>query len=279
MQVNRQHETQPSSDGRATVDVHVAVVSHGHGRFLEACLSSIFESTDHTSVEVTLVDNLEEPAVEELVRGRFKRVAYRSNSTPKSFAENNNSVFADGRSRYYFLLNPDTVVQPNAIDRLVEYMDEHRDLGACAPKLVYPDGRLQLSCRHFPSISSVLFRRTPLRILFANTAEARRYTMADWDHNDCSPIDWMFGAAIFARRQAWESVGPLDASMFLFCEDIDWCLRCHQAGWGIHFVPDAVIVHDFDEEKYNRYFTKSRWEHYRTMLRFFFKHPRYCLRW
>ncbi len=260
-------------------DVHIAIVSHGHFRYLDACLTSISEHTDRASVSVTLIDNVSDPKVAELVRSRFDRITFWANDTPKGFAENNNAAFQNTRSRYCFLLNPDTEIHAGAIDAMVAYMDEHKQLGACAPKLLNADGSLQLNCRKFPSISSVLFRRTPLRILFGKTATARRYSMADWDHETCRSIDWMFGAGIFARRETWEAVGGLDTDMFLFCEDIDWCLRCHAAGWDIHYVAHAVITHDFDEEKYNRYFTKTRMKHYRTMLQFFLKYPRQCLRW
>ncbi|NOS99842.1 MAG: glycosyltransferase family 2 protein [Phycisphaerales bacterium] len=263
----------------AVVDVHIVVVTHGHFRYLEPCLTSIFENTDRASLKVTLVDNLREPRVTELIRGRFPQVELVVNEAPKGFAENNNSAFAGTPARYCFLLNPDTVVKTGAVDKLMDWMDAHPELGACAPKLVYPDGQIQLSCRRFPSVGSVILRRTPLRLLLGESAFTRGYTMADWDHNSHRSIDWMFGAAIFARREAWIEVGPLDTTMFMFCEDIDWCLRCHRAGWGIDYVPDAVIVHDFDEEKYNRYFTRGRFRHYKTMLQFFFKYPRYCLRW
>ncbi len=277
---NIENRSDASSAPSATLDdVHIAIVSHGHYRFLDACLTSIFEHAGRASVAVTLIDNISDPNVAELVDKKFGHITFWTNDAPRGFAENNNAVFEQIHSRYCFLLNPDTVVHPGALDALTDHMDQHAELGACAPKLLNADGSLQLNCRKFPSISSVLFRRTPLRILFGNTATARRYSMADWDHNSCRSIDWMFGAGIFARREVWEAVGGLDTDMFLFCEDIDWCLRCHMAGWDIHYVPNAVITHDFDEDKYNRYFTKGRMKHYKTMFQFFLKYPRYCLRW
>ncbi len=263
----------------AVDDVRIAIVSHGHYRFLDACLSSIYDNADGLSVGVTLIDNVNDPQVAELVKREYPQADFWTNDEPLGFAENNNAVFAKWPARYCFLLNPDTEIIGDALVDLVRHMDDHPELGAAAPKLIYPDGRLQLSCRKFPSISSVLFRRTPLRVLFGRTRTARAYSMSDWDHASCRSIDWMFGAGIFARRETWQQVGGLDTGMFLFCEDIDWCLRCHQGGWDIHYVAHAVIKHDFDEEKYNKYFTKGRFKHYKTMVQFFLKYPRFCLRW
>lgn len=261
------------------VDITVAIVSHRHYRFLDVCLSSVFANTHRASIDVALVDNVGEPEIETLISTRFPQVRLMVNRKRLGFAANNNQVILPSRARYSFLLNPDTVVQPGAIDALVDFMDTHPAVGACGPKLIYPDGRLQLSCRQFPTISSVLLRRTPLRLLFRNSAAARRHTMADWDHDSRASVGWLFGAAVVIRREALEAVGGLDESMFLYSEDIDWCLRCHQAGWDVYYVPDAVVVHYFDDAKYNRYFTKHRLMHYKTMLQFALKHWRYCLRW
>lgn len=261
------------------LDLSIAIVSHHHGRFLEDCLGSIYAHTHRVRFEIGLVDNVGETAVQQLIRQRFPRVHLRLNDRRKGFSENNNLILADSTARYCFLLNPDTVVQPGAIDRLVEHMDAHPRAGACGPKLLYPDGRLQLNCRRFPSFGAVLLRRTPLRWLFGGSKLVQRYSMADWSHDHPESIDWLFGAAILIRREALQTVGLLDPNLFLYCEDIDWCLRCHQAGWDIHFVPEAVITHHLDDDKYNRFFTKHRLMHYKTMWQFFRKHPRRCLRW
>lgn len=270
----------PTSDASSPpLDVTIAIVSHGHYEFLDACLSAVFGNTRRVSFEIALVDNVGQPEVADLVRHKFPRVRLLVNSRRMGFAANNNQVILPSTARYSFLLNPDTEAQPEAIDRLVEFMDAQPDVGACGPKLVYPDGRLQLSCRRFPTLGAFLLRRTPLRLLLRGAAKARRYEMADWQHDRAAPVDWLFGAAIMVRRETLRQVGGLDEKMFLYSEDVDWCLRCRQAGWNIWYVPDAVIVHHLDDAKYNGYFTRQRWMHYRTMARYVRKHWRSCLRW
>ena len=269
------------SAATGTLDMTIAIVSHRHYRFLNACLAAIYNNTSSHNVrfEVVLVDNIGEPQIEQLVSTQFPQVRLIVNQERKGFSANNNQVIMPSKARYSFLLNPDTMVQPGSIETLVSFMDAHPRVGACGPRLMFPDGRLQLSCRQFPSIGSVLARRTPLRLLLRNSEVMRRYEMHDWDHGTRRSIDWLFGAAIVIRRETLEQVGGLDEDMFLFSEDVDWCLRCHQAGWDIWYVPDAVVVHDFDDVKYTRYFTRSRLLHYQSMSRFFRKHWRSCLRW
>jgi len=263
----------------APADVTIAVVSHRHYRFLAPCFDSLFSQTGRARLDVALVDNVGEPEIAALVRDRFPQVRLLTNDRALGFSANNNQVLLPARSRYAMLLNPDTVVQPGAIDTLVAFMDDHPEVGACGPKLVYPDGRLQLSCRRFPTLGAVVARRTPLRVLLRNSRVARDYEMAEADHGVRRPVDWLFGAAILIRRQTLHAVGGLDEGMFLYSEDIDWCLRCHLAGWDIYYVPDAVITHHLDDQKYNGFFSRHRRLHYRSMWRFVRKHWRHCLRW
>lgn len=268
-----------STDENTQLDVSIAIISHRHAHFLAPCLESIFDRPLKARCKITLVDNIGEDCILELVSQRFPQVELVVNDKPMGFAANNNLVFRDSNARYMFLLNPDTVLRDGAIDYLVDYMDAHENVGACGPKLLYPDGKLQLSCREFPTLKTILLRRTPLRLLFGNSATVRRYTMANWNHDLAQPVGWLFGAAILARRETWEAVGPLDEEMFMYCEDIDWCMRCRLGGWDIHYVPQSQMIHHLDDGKYNDYLSRSRRQHYRTMLQFFFKYPRACLSW
>jgi GT2 family glycosyltransferase len=263
---------------RGPADVTVAIVSHRHYRFLEPCLTALFRHTA-ARLDVAIVDNVGEPQIAALLRARFPQTRLIVNLRALGFAANNNQVILDTPARYAMLLNPDTEVQPGAIDRLVEHLERHPQVGACGPKLVYPDGRLQLSCRRFPTVGAVLVRRTPLRVFLRGSRVAREYVMADEAHDASRPVDWLFGAAILMRRECLRAVGGLDDRMFMYCEDADWCLRCRQGGWEIHYVPAAVITHHLDDGKYNGFFTRHRFMHYRSMCRYAWKHWRSCLRW
>ncbi|MBI4581053.1 MAG: glycosyltransferase family 2 protein [Planctomycetes bacterium] len=259
-------------------DVSIAVVSHNHLRFLDAMLRSVYGQRHRATFDLTLVDNVGQPEIAELIRDRYPQARLLVNRCRKGFAANNNMVIVGARARYAFLLNPDTELQPGALDALVDFMDAHPRAGACGPRLRYPDGRVQLSCRCFPTLGSFLVRRTPLRLVLRDSPIARGYEMADWDHESQRTVDWLFGAAILIRREALEAVGGLDEGMFMYSEDVDWCLRCHLAGWEIHYVPQAEILHHLDDHKYNSFFTRHRMMHYRTMARFVRKHWRHCLR-
>jgi N-acetylglucosaminyl-diphospho-decaprenol L-rhamnosyltransferase len=270
-------ESQTSSAGEA--DVTVCIVSHRHFPFLRRNLDCVFSNTHNARLKVVLVDNVGEPEIPEMLAKHFPQVRLIVNDKIMGFSANNNQVILDAPTRYSFMLNPDTETRSGAIDHMVEFMDANPKVGACGPKLIHPDGGIQLSARRFPTLGAFLVRRTPLRLLARGSKLARSYEMADKDHDQICPIDWLFGAAIFIRRECLASVGGLDEGMFMYSEDVDWCLRCWQAGWPIYFVADSVIVHHIDEQKYNNYFTRHRLMHYQSMLRYIRKHWRTCLRW
>jgi N-acetylglucosaminyl-diphospho-decaprenol L-rhamnosyltransferase len=252
-------------------DLTVSIISHGHRRYIPDCLSSIYQQTNGIDFSVHLVLNTREEGLERSSRQAFPPLDVVTNPYPLGFSENNNRVYRSTRSRYFLLLNPDTVLLNNAFKYLVAFLDTHPQAAACGPKLLYPDGGLQLSCRLFPSLGTVLLRRTPLRALLPNSRIVRDYTLAEWDHLSVREVDWVFGACLLVRRSAVDTVGLLDEGLFLFCEDIDWCYRLKRGGWQIFYVPEAIVQHDLNDARYNRFLGRHRTLHYRSMFRYWQK--------
>ena len=256
----------------AMVDLTVSIVSHGHRSYLEECLTSVEEAAKGISTEVHLVANLPGDGSAELAREKFPRVAISVNDRRHGFSTNHNRIYRQTASRYFLLLNPDTRIEGNALATLVDFMDRHPDAFACGPKLLYPDRRLQYSCRRFPTPIVTLVRRTPLRRLPGARPIIRDHSLEDWDHGSVREVDWVFGACLMVRRSAMERVGLLDEKLYLFCEDIDWCYRMKKEGGKVYYVPDAVVVHDLSDEIYEPYLSRHRLLHYRSMLHYAWKH-------
>ena len=107
----------------------------------------------------------------------------------------------------------------------------------------YPDGRLQYSARHFPTVAAALFRNTWLGRLFPRARWVQAYLMTDWDHSEVREVDWVSGAAMLVRREAHEQIGPLDEGFYWGSEDVDYGWRAHEAGWKVVYTPTPRIVH------------------------------------
>src|SRR5439155_25553598 len=218
------------------------------------------------------VDNMSADETVPLVRGRYPWVRLIENGRRQGFAANNNQAIRRSSGRYVLVLNPDTEVRPRALERLVSFMDCEPAVGLCGPQLLFPDGSIQLSCRRFPTLSTVIVRRTPLRVWLRTSGVGQRHLMADVDHRTCRAVDWLIGASIMARRELLQTVGLLDEGYFLYVEEIDWAYRAWQGGWRVMYYPDAQIVHHHQARSDKGLLSRYSWYHLCSMWRFYRKH-------
>jgi GT2 family glycosyltransferase len=158
---------------------------------------------------------------------------------------------------------------------LQSYLDAHPRVGIVAPKLRYPDGRTQESVRTFPNPLALLARRSP----FGRTALGRgvldRYLLDDKDLAVPRPIEWAIGAAILVRRQAIREIGGMDERIFLYGEDLDWCIRMWKGGWEVHVEPEAVFEHQYTRLSRRTLDLRSAAtrHHWASLLKLFAKYP------
>lgn len=207
------------------------------------CLHGIARAALPFSYEVIVVDNDSRDGCASLIRSQFPTITVLSAPANLGFSAGNNLGIRHARGEYLLVLNYDVAVVTGAIPRLVEFLRTHPRVGVVGPRLVYPDGRIQYSCRRFPRVFTPFYRRTPLGRLPLARQELSRYLMLDFDHRTDQPVDWLFGACLLLRRAALDSVGYFDDRFFLYFEDLDWCRRCLDAGWQVWYVASVELVH------------------------------------
>jgi len=193
-------------------------------------------------VEVIVVDNDSTDGSVEMVRAEFPSVHLIANAQNRGFPAANNQGIAVARGRYVFLLNCDAEVVGDALATMVAFADAHPDVGVVGPQLLYPDGSVQSSRRRFPTLLTAFFESTwiqscaPRRLL-------ERYYVLDRPDDMTQDVDWVKGAALLARREAIEQVGPMDEGFFMYSEELDWCRRFREAGWRVVYLPTAQVIH------------------------------------
>jgi GT2 family glycosyltransferase len=126
---------------------------------------------------------------------------------------------------------------------MVAYLDHHPEVGALGPQLLWPEGTVQSSRRRFPTLGSLFWESTLLEQWFPHNRFQHRYHLADVAPNHPQTVDWVVGAALLIRRETWAQVGPIDENFFMYFEETDWCRRAMAAGWQIHYLPTAKIIH------------------------------------
>jgi GT2 family glycosyltransferase len=257
-------------------DLSVCIVNWNTREDLGEAIASVLASGREVSLQLVVLDNASQDGSAEMVRERFPEVTLIQSAENLGFARGYNRAAARSSGRHLLMLNPDTVVHSGALARLVAFLDSEPSAGAAGPRLLNLDGSLQYSCRRFPTPMAALLRNTVLGRLAPHNHYTRDYLMADWEHDAVRPVDWISGAAMCIRRQAWEQIGGFDEGYFMYAEDMDWCWRAREAGWQVYYVPDAVIMHHIGRSSDQRPFTMVVAFH-RSAGRFYRKH--YAPKW
>ena len=269
------------------IDLSIVVVSYNVRELLAQCLESVVSSqltvarqalsltTDdwRLTTEIFVVDNASRDGSAAMVRERFPSVRLIENANNRGFAAANNQAFAETRGRYVLMLNPDTVARGGALETLVKFMDAHasRRAGVCGGKLLYSDGTLQHSAFAFPTLAQIFLDFFPLHWRLTDSRLNGRYPRARYARGEPFLIDHPLGADLMVRRDAAQQIGWLDDQFFIYCEEIDWCIRIKRAGWQIWCVPQAEIVHH--EAQSTRQFREAMFvELWRARARLFDKH-------
>ena len=261
----------PSEKVRTSVDVSVIIVSYNSRSVLEPCLDSLKSQRMFDRTEVIVVDNASADGTPDMVREKHPWVTLHAGNQNVGFSRGVNFGIRAATGKYFLILNPDTVVRQDSIEKLFDFMEQTPDAGVVGPKLVFHDGNLQYSCRRFYNWRVLLLRRTFLGKIFPNSKAVSDHLMLEFDHDSTQPVDWLLGAAMMVRREAVESVGLMDERFFLYFEDVDWCYRMNQKGWQVYYHPDAVVVHDYARDSAQSVLNRSFIAHLSSLVRYYEK--------
>lgn len=231
------------------LDVAVIIVSWNVRDYLSDCLRSVAADlvASRLTGKIWVVDNASTDGTVALVRDLFPQVEVIANQQNRGFGGANNQgmrAAAEHSPRYYFFLNPDTLVRPGATGKLVRVLDDRPTAGMVGARLIYADGRFQHSAFSFPGLGQLFFDlfSAPPRLYDSrlNGRYPRRYYRPD---GQPFAIDHPLGATMLVRADVAESTQGFDESFHMYCEEIDWSWRMREAGWQIYAVPAAEIVH------------------------------------
>ncbi len=266
-------------------DLGIVIVNYNVCGLLRRCLESVLASEGPLSLDVIVVDNASRDDSVAMVQSVFPHVQLIANDDNRGYPAANNQglrALAVGETngpRYVLLLNPDTVVPPDGFARLVTYMDENPAVGVVGPRLVLPNGELDVACRRgFPSPAVSLYRFLGLSRLFPQSPRFGRYNMTFLPEDQLAEVDSVVGAFMLVRAEAVRQVGLLDERFWMYGEDLDWAKRMKDAGWRVVYHPSVTVLHvKRASSSQNR--RRAQYEFYRAMPIFYYKHFRQETPW
>jgi len=260
-------------DGRAPRMMRLAViiVSFNTCALLRDCLSSVLASAartaDRLDVVIWVVDNASGDGSAAMVAAEFPSVRLVALDRNVGFTGGNNHALtalgfavmpagdpnravapAPTRPGFVLLLNPDTAVAGDALYTMAAFLRDHPAVGACGARLAYGDGAFQHGAFRFPSLAQVALdffppARLPGAQRLLDSRVNGRYARSLWDGGAPFAVDFVLGAAMLVRGAAIDAVGGLDDAYWMYCEEMDWCLRLREDGWQVFAVPQAQVVH------------------------------------
>lgn len=249
--------------------VSIIIINFNTKKITENCIESIYSSTK-CNFEIILIDN--STIIKEkfpLNYGRAK-VIYSENN---GFGHACNVGIAESCGEYLLMLNSDTIVHPEAIDRCLEYISTYPYVGAIGGKTLLEDGSFDDNCkRGLPTPSASLYYLLGIDKKHPNSTKYSRYKATYLDNDKINEVEVLSGAFIMFPSTIIKKVGGFDEQFFMYCEDVDLCYRISQSGYKLIYLPTAVITHLKGKSGLSSKNRKIIWHFHKSMIIFYKKH-------
>ena len=251
-------------------DVSVIIVTYKTDPdVLRQCFMSLSAARD-VSIETLVVDNAGEEHVARFVKDILPDAGVTINKENRGFAAAVNQGLRQATGRYYLLLNPDTVISPDALKKMVDHLDRDQDVGIASSIIRYPDGTHQESIRRFPGLLDQLAILFKLPHVFNKIGVVDKYMMRDVDPFKTQDVDSIMGAFMFIRPELVKKIGLLDERYFIWFEEVDYCKMAVDAGFKVRQYGDVEIIHH-KGHSFNKVATIRKQKWIRTSLRKYMK--------
>lgn len=247
--------------------ISTIIVNYNTRQLTLALIESIYRNVRSTPFEICVVDNASVDGSADAVLRKFPDVILLESEGNLGFGLAVNLALPECKGEYLWLINSDCLVKRDIVSVMTDYLDHHPETAAVAGRLISEDGTFQASCRRFPSFGNILLsRQSPLTLLLRSND---RYTLPDY--TEPTMVDTCACTNVMIRRRSFEEADGFDPRFFMYCEDIDLCIRLAQRNWNVVYLPDAEVIHRWGES-WNRSVLQRYYHHHRSIVRLFRKH-------
>jgi len=222
----------------------IVIVNYNVEFFLEHCLHSVRKALKGIESEVIVVDNNSVDGSVKMVREKFPEIRLIENKKNVGFSVANNQAIRQAQGEYILLQNPDTVVEEDTFQKVLQFMDTHPEAGGLGVKMLDGKGKfLPESKRGLPTPLVAFYKVFGFSMLFPRSRLFGRYHLGFLDNDQIHSVAVLSGAFMLLRKTTLEKTGLLDESFFMYGEDIDISYRITQAGYKNYYFPQARIIH------------------------------------
>ncbi|MDP4177086.1 MAG: glycosyltransferase family 2 protein [Bacillota bacterium] len=225
--------------------VSIILVNWNTKELLKNCINSIIAETKKISYEIIVVDNNSTDGSLEMIEKQFiDKIVLIKNHENRGFAAANNQALKIAKGQFILMLNSDTIVLDNAVEKTINYLKNDTRIGLAGCKLLNADNTLQYSCYNFNSIiRAFLFKTKFIEFISKSTRYKYEGLITSFDYNENIEVDYVCGAYMLFSREVYEKVGLLDENFFMYAEEADFCSRIKKNGYKVMFFSQASIIH------------------------------------
>ncbi len=151
------------------------------------------------------------------------------------------------KTPYHLVINPDVELRSEVLTELLDYMEQHPDVGHVMPKVLYPNGEIQYLCKLLPKPSDLIFRRFLPKSWFEKSKA--RFELRHSGYDKIMEVPYLSGSFMLLRTEALAKVGLFDERFFMYPEDIDLTRRMHRR-YKTVFYPHVSVIHHHAQASY-----------------------------
>ncbi|PIZ76390.1 hypothetical protein COY05_01240 [Candidatus Peregrinibacteria bacterium CG_4_10_14_0_2_um_filter_38_24] len=255
----------------------VTIVNYNQKYFPRLCVEALKKSKTDFEFEIIFCDNASTDDSLQYLRsavssGEIKLVEPGKNL---GYGSGHNFAAKVATGEHILILNTDITVDEDTLQKLVDYLDAHKNVGMVGPKLMYNSGEVQQSCRRDFRFFDLFIKRSFLRKVWPFKKRYEKYIMFDFDHSKEQEVDLITGAFMVMPKKVFDEIGGFDERYFLFMEDFDLCRKTRKAGYKVVYYPSAVAMHYHkrlsDGSFFKLLFNKISWYHLASAIKYFLK--------
>jgi len=226
------------------LELSIVIVNYNVKEFLTQCLDSIFKSQTQYNYEVIVVDNSSRDSGRDEICSTFEHITWIDNSENVGFGRANNQGFSRAKGVYTLILNPDTVLQEDTLEKCISYLLAHPEVGGLGIKGLDGSGQfLPESKRALPTPLVALWKITGLSAIFPKSSVFARYHLGHLSPEKNHEVDILVGCFMMVPTQLLLSVGGFDPQYFMYGEDIDLSYELQKTGHKNIYFSDSQIIH------------------------------------
>ncbi len=223
--------------------VSMSLVTYNSEKWIDGFFHMIENHMNDMDYQLFIVDNGSTDRTVPIVKRRLRsNITLIENKKNLGFGKAHNVVLDKLNSRYHLIINPDITMSENVVRRMAEYLDSHPDIGMLTPKVLFPDGTLQLLPKKNPRLIYLAARRIDLPFLKKYRAA---YEMREKDADTAFDIEFCTGAFMFMRTALFKKVGGFDGRYFMYFEDADLTREIRRYARA-EYNPSFVVFHEWE---------------------------------